>query len=135
MNQLKKLSTALAATVLAFPTMAQEIDAAAFIHEYSDRAILEASCTRKGSQSTALVRLTQQFGGYVNYVSVVVTAPGQMRSPLIEREIPVDQPARAGHIFLGRPSSATFIGAFWGLSATGNPIRYSIPDGTTVTCD
>ncbi|EDX82704.1 hypothetical protein S7335_1006 [Synechococcus sp. PCC 7335] len=133
MIDLKRLAIALTTTVLTLPAIAQQVVAASFIHEYSDRATLEAACIRKGGQSVALVELTQQFG-YVDLVSLQITAPDQT-SARIEQTLPVEQIARVGYVFPEGPSSITFNGAFWGVSVGERPIRYDIPAGTTAKCD
>ena len=132
MNNLKKHAIALMTTVLLLP-VAQQTEAASFIHEYSDRAMLEASCIRKDEQAIALVELTQQFG-YVDMVSIQITTLDQA-SAQIEQALPVEKLARVGFVFPEGLSAVTFSGAFWGVSVGEQPIRYSIPDGTTVTCD
>jgi hypothetical protein len=108
--------------------------AESFLHEFDDRTILEFRCTNSDGQTLAVAQLNQQFGGSVNYVSAVIVPAGGVSSSLLEKDIPAGEAARIGHIFLGSYRLVSITGYFLGISGAGNPIRYSIPEGTSVRC-
>lgn len=135
MNKNAFRAAAGAIAAVAVGLTAPSAKAESFLHEFDDRAILEVRCMKSEGQILAVVELTQQYGGSVNYVSAVIVPAGGMSSSLLERDIRAGETSRTGRIFLGRYSSVLITGYFLGISGAGNPIRYSIPEGTSVTCD
>ncbi|MEO1396022.1 MAG: hypothetical protein AAFV90_24255 [Cyanobacteria bacterium J06634_5] len=131
----KRFSIAAISAIVALLSYAPSAQAGSTLHEYPNGAILELSCTRTVGQSLALVVLTPQDGGTVRRVSTVFTAGAAIRSPLIERDIQVDEPARAGHIFFGSPITVSVTGSFSGFSLSGNPTQYPIPAGFSTPCE